>query len=84
MGSDGNIKETPILVAAPGYTTVYNWPARRLTSPAQEEIPLMGARFRLKSDFAMLHQFDEQTGNDFEAMDTSKLRIDLDSGAVRP
>ena len=107
-------------------TAGYIWPARHLTSPSQEGIPPMGARFRLKYDYDissfprelqiilqamktygiiladngsnwyvsgapderwdndMLHQLDVLTGNDFEAVDTSMLMIDPNSGAVQP
>jgi hypothetical protein len=105
-------------------TAGYIWPARHLTSPAQEGIPPMGARFRLKADYDvsgfprelqiilqamksygiiladngsswyvsgapderwdndMLHELDILRGNDFEAVDTSSLMIDPDSGAA--
>jgi hypothetical protein len=107
-------------------TAGYIWPARHLTSPAEEGIPPMGARFRLKADYDitgfprelqiilramktygiiladngadwyvsgtpdegwdndMLHQVDVLTGVDFEAVDTSGLMVDPNSGAVRP
>jgi hypothetical protein len=106
-------------------TAGYIWPARHLTSDAQEGIPPMGARFRLKADYDisgfpqevqvilqamktygimladngsnwfvsgapderwdndMLHQLDVLTGNDFEAVDTSGLMADPDSGKVK-
>jgi hypothetical protein len=107
-------------------TAGYIWPARHLTSSAEEGIPPMGARFRLKSDYDitgfprelqiilqamktygiiladngsdwyvsgapderwdndMLHQLDVLTGDDFEAVDTSGLMVDPNSGVVRP
>jgi len=107
-------------------TAGYVWPARHLTSPAQNGIPPMGARFRLKSDYDisafpkelqiilqamktygiiladngsnwyvsgmpddrwnndMLHQLDVLTGNDFEAVDASRLMVDPNSAAVWP
>jgi hypothetical protein len=43
----------------------------------------MGARFRLRADFDMLHLLDEVSGDDFEALDTSVLMIDADSAAAR-
>jgi hypothetical protein len=106
-------------------TAGYLWPARHLTSDAQDGIPPMGARFRLKADYDisdfppkmqvilqamktygimladngsnwyvsgvpddrwdndMLHLLDVLTGNDFEAVDTSALMIDPDSGEVK-
>jgi hypothetical protein len=105
-------------------TAGYIWPARHQTSNAQEGIPPMGARFRLKAgydisgfppemqvilqamktygiiladngsnwfvtgapderwDNDMLHLLDVLTGNDFEALDTSGLMVDPNSGAV--
>ena len=107
-------------------TAGYIWPARHLTSPAQNGIPPMGARFRLKADYNitsfpkelqvllqamktygiiladngsdwyvsgtpdkrwtndMLHQLDLLSGDDFEAVDSSVLMVDPNSGAVRP
>jgi len=107
-------------------TAGYIWPARHLTSDAQDGIPPMGARFRLKADYDisgfpqemqvilqamktygivladngsnwyvsgapderwdndMLHLLDVLTGNDFEAVDTSVLMVDADSGEARP
>lgn len=107
-------------------TAGYIWPARHLTSPAEEGIPPMGARFRLKSDYDisgfprelqiilqamktygiiladngsdwyvsgapdegwdndLLHQLDVLTGDDFEAVDTSELMVDPNSGVVQP
>ncbi|MBI4732420.1 MAG: hypothetical protein HY781_09935 [Chloroflexi bacterium] len=109
-------------------TNGYIWPARHLTSDDNSpEIPPMGARFRLKSDFdispfppelqvllramqvygivladngadwyvsgapderwdnEMLHLLDVVTGNDFEAVDTSVLMVNPDSGqAAQP
>ncbi len=106
-------------------TAGYIWPARHLTSDAQDGIPPMGARFRLKADFDisgfppelqvilqamktygivladngsnwyvsgtpetywnndMLHQLDVLTGNDFEAVDTSLMMIDVNSGEAK-
>lgn len=106
-------------------TAGYIWPARHLTSDAQDGTPPMGARFRLKADYDisgfptemqvilqamktygimladngsnwyvsgapderwdndMLHLLDVLTGNDFEAVDTSVLIVDADSGAVK-
>jgi hypothetical protein len=106
-------------------TAGYIWPARHLTSDAQEGIPPMGARFRLNADYDisnfppemqvilqgmktygimladngsnwfvsgapderwdndMLHLLDVLTGNDFEAVDTSGLMADPDSGMVK-
>jgi hypothetical protein len=103
-------------------TAGYIWPARHLTADAQEGIPPMGARFRLKADYDisgfpqelqvilqamktygiiladngsnwyisgapdehwdndMLHLLDVLTGNDFEAVDTSGMMIDSNSG----
>lgn len=106
-------------------TAGYIWPARHLTSDAQEGVPPMGARFRLKSgydissfppemqvilqamktygimladngsnwylsgvpddrwDNDMLHLLDVLTGDNFEAVDTSTLMVDRNSGAVK-
>lgn len=106
-------------------TAGYVWPARHLTSEAQDGIPPMGAHFRLKAEFdtsgfppemqvilqamktygimladngsnwyvtgspderwdnEMLHLLDVLTGDDFEAVDTSGLMVDVNSGAVR-
>ena len=107
-------------------TAGYLWPARHLTSDAQDEVPPMGARFRLKADYDisgfpqemqvilqalkdygiiladngsnwyvtgtpderwdndMLHLLDVLTGDDFEAVDTSVLMVDPNSGEVHP
>ena len=106
-------------------TAGYIWPARHLTAAAQNGIPPMGARFRLKSDYDisgfppemqvilkamktygmlladngsnwyvsgapderwdkdLLHLLDVLTGNDFEAVDTSGMMMDEDSGEAR-
>ena len=106
-------------------TAGYIWPARHQTSDAQDGIPPMGARFRLKADYHisgfpheiqiilqamktygivlsdngsnwyvsgapdehwdndMLHLLDVLTGNDFEAVDTSVLMVDENSGEVK-
>ncbi|HLO32540.1 MAG TPA: hypothetical protein VK249_25560 [Anaerolineales bacterium] len=106
-------------------TAGYIWPARHLTSDAQQGIPPMGARFRLKADYDisgfppetqiilqalktygiiladngsnwyvtgapderwdndMLHELDVLTGDDFEAVDTSVLMANPDSGEVK-
>lgn len=106
-------------------TAGYIWPARHLTSDAQDGIPPMGARFRLKADYDisgfppemqillqamksygivladngsnwyvngspderwdndMLHLLDVLTGNDFEAVDTSVLMVDIDSAETK-
>lgn len=103
-------------------TAGYIWPARHQTSDPQDDIPPMGARFRLKADYDisgfptemqvilqamkdfgiiladngsnwyvtgvpderwandMLHLLDVLTGNDFEAVDTSLLMVDPNSG----
>jgi hypothetical protein len=105
-------------------TAGYIWPARHQTSDPQDEVPPMGARFRLKADYDissfpsemqvilqamkdygiiladngsnwyvtgvpderwdndMLHQLDALTGNDIEAVDTSVLMVEADSGVV--
>jgi len=106
-------------------TAGYIWPARHKTSDAQEGIPPMGARFRLKAEYDitdfppdmqillqamktygivladngsnwfvsgapderwdndMLHLLDVLNGNDFEAVDTSLLMENVDSGEVK-
>ncbi len=106
-------------------TAGYIWPARHLTSDAQDGIPPMGARFRLKADYDisgfppemqvllqamktygiiladngsnwyvsgapderwdndMLHLLDVLTGSDFEAVDTSGMMVDVDSGETK-
>jgi len=106
-------------------TAGYIWPARHLTSDAQDGIPPLGARFRLKADYDisgfppemqtllrafktygivladngsdwyvngapderwdndMLHLLDVLTGDDFEAVDTSVLMVDVDSGETK-
>ena len=106
-------------------TAGYIWPARHRTSDPQDEVPPMGARFRLKSDYDisgfpsemqvllqamktygiiladngsnwyvggapderwdndMLHLLDVLTGDDFEAVDTSVLVVDVNSGEVK-
>ena len=106
-------------------TAGYIWPARHLTSDAQDGIPPMGARFRLKADYDissfptemqvilqgmkdygiiladngsnwyvtgapdkrwdndMLHLLDVLTGDNFEAVDTSVLMVDPNSGEVK-
>jgi len=106
-------------------TAGYIWPARHQTSDPQDEVPPMGARFRLKADYEisgfppamqiilqamktygimladngsnwyvtgapdegwdndMLHLLDVLTGNDFEAVDTSVLMVDPNSGGVK-
>jgi hypothetical protein len=106
-------------------TAGYTWPARHQTSDSDNNIPPMGARFRLKADYDisgfppemqvllnamkeygivladngsnwyvsgapderwdndMLHLLDVLTGNDFEAVDTSVLMVDVDSGEVK-
>jgi len=106
-------------------TAGYIWPARHLTADPDENIPPLGARFRLKSDYDisgfppemqillqafktygivladngsnwyvsgapderwdnnMLHLLDVLTGNDFEAVDTSVLMVDVDSGETK-
>ncbi len=106
-------------------TAGYIWPARHQTSDPQDEVPPMGARFRLKADYDisgfpremqvilqamktygmmladngsnwyvtgapderwdndMLHRLDVLTGDDFEAVDTSALMVDPNSGEVK-
>jgi hypothetical protein len=106
-------------------TARYIWPARHLTADAQDRIPPMGARFRLKADYDisgfppemqiilqamktygiiladngsnwfvsgapdehwdndMLHLLDVLTGDDFEAIDTSVLMVDVNSGKAK-
>jgi hypothetical protein len=106
-------------------TAGYIWPARHQTSDPQNDIPPMGARFRLKADYDtsgfpaelhvilqamktygiiladngsnwfvsgapdeswdndMLHLLDVLTGDDFEAVDTSILMVDENSGEVK-
>jgi len=106
-------------------TAGYIWPARHQTDDPQDEIPPMGARFRLKaeydiSDFPpemqvllqamktygivladngsnwfvsgapdehwdndMLHLLDVLIGEDFEAVDTSVLMVDINSAEVK-
>ena len=107
-------------------TAGYIWPARHQTSDPQDEVPPMGARFRLSADYDisgfpqemqvilqamktygviladngsnwyvsgapderwdndMLHLLDVLTGNDFEAVDTSRMMVESDSGEARP
>jgi hypothetical protein len=106
-------------------TAGYIWPARHLTSDAQDKVPPMGARFRLKADYDissfpremqvilqalkdygiiladngsnwfvtgapderwdndMLHLLDVLTGADFEAVDSSVLMVDPNSGEAK-
>jgi len=106
-------------------TAGYVWPARHLTSDPQDEVPPLGARFRLKADYDisdfppemqvilqamktygiiladngsnwyvsgapdegwdndMLHLLVELTGGDFEAVDTSVLMVDVNSGETK-
>ena len=119
----GEIKHALRFTAA--QTSGYIWPARHLTTEAQNGIPPMGARFRLKADYDisgfpqelqiilqafkiygiiladeganwyvngapderwdndMLHLLDVLKGSDFEAVDTSVLMVNADSGEVR-
>jgi hypothetical protein len=106
-------------------TAGYVWPGRHLTADPDDNIPPLGARFRLTADYDisgfppemqillqafktygivladngsnwyvngapdegwdndMLHLLDVLTGNDFEAVDTSVLMVDVDSGEVK-
>lgn len=106
-------------------TARFIWPAQPLTSDQQDEIPPMGARFRLKADYDisgfppemqmilqamktygiiladngsnwfvsgapdehwdndMLHLLDVLTEDDFEAVDTSVLMVDVNSGKAK-
>jgi hypothetical protein len=106
-------------------TAGYLWNARHLTSAAQDGIPPMGARFRLKANYDisgfpremqiilqamktygiiladnganwyvngapderwnndMLRLLDALQGADFEAVDTSGLMLDANSGEVK-
>jgi hypothetical protein len=103
-------------------TAGFIWPARHQTSNAQNGIPPMGARFRLKADYNIsgftpdmqvvlqamkkygivladngsdwyvsgvpnagwdndeLHDLDVLKGSNFEAVDTSELMVDYNSG----
>jgi hypothetical protein len=107
-------------------TAGYVWPARHQTADPDDNIPPLGARFRLGADYDisgfplemqvllqamktygivladngsnwyvngapderwdndMLHLLDQLTGNDFEAVDTSVLMVDVNSGEVNP
>lgn len=106
-------------------TAGYVWPGRHQTAEPDEDIPPLGARFRLTADYDisgfppemqillqamktygivladngsnwyvngapderwdndMLHMLDVLTGNDFEAVDTSVLMVDVDSGGTK-
>ena len=106
-------------------TAGYIWPGRHQTADPDDNIPPLGARFRLTADYDisgfpsemqvilqamktygiiladngsnwyvsgapderwdndMLHLLDILTGEDFEAVDTSMLMVDLNSGEVK-